>query len=318
MRDVCGLVQHLKRAIHAAIPSSQAPSTAAHAPLAPHAPAESTTPLPSHWFRSAALLDVRGLQVSDAAHSTAPLVDDISLSIAWGEVIGLVGDTASGAREVAQCIAGVLPASGRIRSGSILFNGVELVELPRRSPTPRRNTEIAYLPHDPIGSLDQTVTVGAQLAAPLRSRLGLSKPAAYERSLELLRHAGDKNPVHTFAASPRNVSATLAQRVHIAHALAGSPKLLVADNPTDALTPADGSEILDLLRELQRELDVTMIIATRSVSVAALICHRVAVVRNGAIVEYASASDLVDSPQHTYTRELLCAAENEMPSGQAL
>lgn len=324
MRDACGLVQFLKRAMHCSAPSVQAPSSvtrllrAQNATVASLAPTESATPLPSHWFRSAAVLDVRGLKISTAGPATAPLVDQISLSITRGEVIGLVGDASSGASAVAQGIAGVLPAPAVIESGSILFNGLELVGLPRRTSSPVPDAKIAYLPCDPIASLDQTLTVGAQLAAPLRSRLGLSKPAAYRRSLELLRRAGVENPLHTFAAYPRNISASLAQRVHIAHAIAQNPELLVANRPTDALNETDSTEILDLLRKVQGELDVTMIIVTQSVSVAALICHRVAVVRNGVIVEYASVADLFDSPKHPYTRELLDAEENERACGQAL
>jgi ABC-type dipeptide/oligopeptide/nickel transport system ATPase component len=156
------------------------------------------------------------------------------------------------------------------------------------------------------------------LAAPLRSRGGLSKPAAYERALELLQQAGVERPEQAFTAFPRDVSAALAQRVHIATALAGNPHLLVADNPTDSLDESESSDMLDLLRRLQRERQWAMLIVTRSVTVAALICHRVAVLHSGAIVEYASVTDLFGSPKHPYTRELLSAAENEWPASPAL
>ena len=297
----------------------EAPIVEPDDPSHPFPLAETTAPMPSNWFRSAALLDVRGLQIGAAPQVDAPgLVNGISLSITSGEVVGLVGDASSGALEVGQSIAGVLPPSTSIRSGSILFNGEELVGLAPRYRDLLRTPKIAYLSRDPLGTLDPSVTVGTQLATPLRSSLGLSKPAAYERSIELLRQAGVERPEHAFTSFPRDVSATLALRVQIAGALANDPSLVVADDPTDTLTASDGSEILDLLRRLQRERTLTMIIVTRSVRVAASICHRVAVVRTGAIVEYASVADLFGSPKHPYTRELLYAADTEGPGSPVL
>lgn len=317
MYDARGVFRRRGRVVRTHTPSAEAAMIEPHERIDPATPAETTAPMPSNWFRSAALLDVRGLQVGASAHANAPrLVNGISLSITCGEVVGLVGDDSSGALEVAQCIAGVLPTPATIRSGSILFNGAELVGLPARSRYPLREPKIAYLSRDPLAGLDPAATVGTQLAAPLRSSLGLSKPAAYERSIELLRQAGIERPEHAFTSFPRDVSATLALRVQIAGALAGNPNLVVADDPTDTLTASDSSEILDLMRRLQRER--TMIIVTRSVRVAALICHRVAVVRTGGIVEYASVADLFDSPKHPYTRELLYAAENGRPGSPAL
>ncbi len=319
MCDARSVIRRLNRAVRAGLPSAAPPMNELHDQVVTPSPAETTAPMPSHWFRSAALLDVRGLQVAAAAHSDAPrVVQGISLSITCGEVVGLVGDASSGALEVAQCIAGVLPAPATIRSGSILFNGVELVGLPPRSFSRLHDAQVAYLPRSPLDGLDPNLTVGTQLATPLRSGGGLSKPAAYERSLDLLGQAGVENPEHTFTAYPRDVSATLAQRVHIANALAGSPNLLVADDPTDTLNASDSSDILELLSRLQRERKLTMIFVTRSVRVAALICNRVAVVRTGAIVEYASVADLLGSPKHPYTRELIYAAENESLGSRGL
>ena len=319
MCDARVVLRRLHHAVRAGIPTMEASKTEVHEPIEVSSSTEKTAPMPSHWFRSAALLDVRGLQVSAAAHADAPqLVNGISLSITCGEVVGLVGDAFSGALEVAQSIAGVLPTPASIRSGSILFNGVELVGLHPRSRDRLRGTKIAYLPRDPLHRLDPAATVGAQLAAPLRSSFGLSKPAAYERSLDLLHQVGVEHPEHTFTSYPRDVSAALAQRVQIAGALAGDPNLLVADDPTGTLNKSDSSDILDLLRRLQVERTLTMIVVTRSARVAALICHRVAVLRTGAVVEYASVADLFGSPKHAYTRELLYAADKEWPGSPTL
>lgn len=320
MCDARGLLQRFKRAVGVrgsgnpnSAPREFAPATHRASSCSP----QPSAPLPSHWFRSAALLDVRGLRVVSADIPAATLVDDISLSITWGEVIGLVGEDGSGAVQVAQCIAGVLTPGAKILSGSILFNGAELINSARRSGSSLGDASIAYLPRDPIVNLDATQTIGAQLTAPLRSRFGLSRLAAHQQSIVLLRQAGDTNPLHTVAAYPHEVSAAVAQRVHIAQALAGRPKLLVADNPTAGMSASDGRAIMNLLDALQRELELTVIIVTHSVTVAQLICHRVAIVRAGAIVEYASVTDLVHAPKHPYTRELLSAAGHELP-GPAL
>ncbi|WP_158251192.1 ATP-binding cassette domain-containing protein [Cryobacterium sp. Y11] len=265
-------------------------------------------PMPSHWFRSQTLLDVRGLRVAATPQGNAPsLVGGISLSITRGEVIGLVGDAGSGAVQVAQSIAGVLPTPASIHSGSILFNGLELVGLSRRG-RDRLRGAIAYLPRDPLGSLDPTITVGTQLAAPLRGVIGLSKAVAYTRSLALLSYVGFDRPEEIFMAYPDHLSATQAQRVHIASALAGGPDLIVADDSTKILGAAGATEIFTLLQTLQHTHELTMILVTQSVCVAAQNCHRVAVLRDGAIVEHASVTELVDSPKHPYTRKLLHAA----------
>lgn len=318
MRHSRALLRRLRSALRASVHTIQTPSPETVRHYAHTDLASTAAPLPSHWFRSASLLDVRGLRIVSAGLPATPQVDDISLSITWGEVIGLVGDDASGAREIAQCIAGTLPAPAHIASGSILFNGVELVEGAPRSPVPLRDTRIAYLARESAGILDPSATVGIQLVALLRTRLGLSKSMAHERSLQLLGHAGIENALRASGSAPRDLSPLMAQRVQIAFALAGNPKLLIADNPTDALNAPERAEILNLLRDLRREFDLTMIIVTRSVAVAALICDRVAVLQDGAIVEYSSVSNLFHSPMHPYTRELLHAEGAHRPGCQAL
>ncbi|MDJ0338579.1 ATP-binding cassette domain-containing protein [Cryobacterium sp. PH31-O1] len=319
MCDARGVFRRLNRVVRAGIPSAAAAMIEPPERIASPIPAETTAPMPSNWFRSAALLDVRGLEIGATAHANAPrLVNGVSLSITSGEVVGLVGDDSSGALQVAQSIAGVLPRPATIRSGSILFNGEELVGLPARSRYPRRDPRIAYVSRDPRAGLDPAATVGTQLAAPLRSTLGLSKPAAYERSIELLHQAGVERPEHAFTSFSRDLPPTMALRVQIAGALAGNPNLVVADDPSDTLTASDSSEIFELLEQLQHKRTLTMIIVTRSMRVAARICHRVAVVRTGGIVEYASVADLFDFPKHPYTRELLYAAEEDWPGSRAL
>lgn len=280
----------------------------------PHAPGVASDPVPSTWFRSSAVLDVRGLHVSPAAEADAELVTGISLSVTRGEVVGLFGEPGCGTAEIALAVTGLLPATA-IRAGSIMFNGIELVGMSERGLARLRGLKISYVPRQPAGSLDPSFTVGSQLAAPMRINLGLSRAAAVQRSLELLDRVGIVDPRTTFQVFPRELSEGAAQRVLIAGAISCDPELLVADEPTAALDGIGQTEILDLLRDLQTERQLTMILATHSFGIIADYCHRVAVVRSGAVVEYASVQELVDSPRHPYTRHLLNSSGRAARSG---
>jgi len=280
----------------------------------PDAPRPSDDPMPSNWFRSSALLDVRGLCISPAAEPHAPkLVSGISLAVTRGEVIGLLGEPGSGTTEIALAVAGLLPAAAAVRAGSILFDEQELIGMSERSLSRLRGLKISYVPREPMRTLDPACTIGRQLAGPMRVNLGLSRATARRRALELLDRVGIADPRATFASFPRDVTGEIAQRVLIAGAVSCDPELLVADDPTDALDGTSQAGILELLRDLQRERQLTMILATHSFGVIASNCHRVAVVQAGTVVEYASVRDLFDSPKHPYTRHLLDSARRIAP-----
>ncbi|WP_166671273.1 ATP-binding cassette domain-containing protein [Cryobacterium psychrophilum] len=280
---------------------------------APSGPGTSEEPLPSTWFRSSALLDVRGLRIA-VAPDTPEIVSGVSLTIAAGQIVGLLGGSDSGALEIALAASGLLAPATRITGGSILFNGVELVGLSERDATRLRGTNISYIPRAPAESLDGAFSIGDHLQAPLRKTLGLSRAASKRRSLELLDKVGFTDPRATFRLFPDDLTPLMAQRVLIAGAISCDPALLVADNPTLALDPVDVIAVIDLLHKLQDELAFTLMIVTESVTVLAASCRHVAVVQAGTIVEHASVPDLLASPQHDYTRRLVATAGSAGPA----
>jgi peptide/nickel transport system permease protein len=177
-----------------------------------------------------------------------------------------------------------------------------------------RGRRISYVPQEPMSNLDPSFTVGSQLVEPLRLCLGLSKAAAKQRALELLARVGLPDPARTFASYPHELSGGMAQRVLIAGAVSCEPDLIIADEPTTALDVTVQAEILDLLRDLQRELNTAMILVTHNFGVVADLCDRVAVMQEGQIVETGLVRDIFKRPQHAYTQSLLAAILEDAPA----
>ncbi|MBC7304854.1 MAG: ABC transporter ATP-binding protein, partial [Nocardia sp.] len=164
---------------------------------------------------------------------------------------------------------------------------------------------IAYVPQEPMTNLDPSVTVGAQLVEGVRAATPMSRREARERVIALLGKVGIADPRRTFSAYPHQISGGMAQRVLIAGAVASRPRVLIADEPTTALDVTVQAEILDLLRDLQQELDMAVLLVTHNFGVVADLCDRVAVMRSGEIVETGSTTGLFEAPRHEYTRMLL-------------
>lgn len=260
------------------------------------------------------LLSVRDLEVSygvDDAQNT--VVHHVSLDIAPGEVLGLVGESGSGKTQTAFSVLGLLPDGGWVSRGSIRFDGTELTELASAQRRKLRGNSIAYIPQEPLSNLDPSYRIGRQLTEPLRSSLGMSKKAAKERALSLLAKVGIPDPEATFRAYPHEISGGMAQRVLIAGAVAGEPKLLIADEPTTALDVTVQAEVLDLLRDLQRETHMAVLLVTHNFGVVADICDRVAVMQHGRIVETNDVETILQNPSEPYTRTLLDSMLEEGP-----
>ena len=256
-----------------------------------------------------ALLDVRDLAVGYPARDgiIQLVVDDVSLSVKRGEVHGLIGESGSGKTQTAFAILGVLPEGGRIVRGEINFDGKSLLASGEKAFSEVRGKRIAYIPQEPMSNLDPSFTVGSQLVEPLRVCLGMTRKQATGRALELLDHVGINDPRRTFKAYPHEISGGMAQRVLIAGAVSCSPDLLIADEPTTALDVTVQAEVLDLLRDLQRESNMGMILVTHNFGVVADICDRVSVMRHGRIVESGEVRSVFASPQHSYTQALFDA-----------
>ncbi|WP_439680180.1 dipeptide/oligopeptide/nickel ABC transporter permease/ATP-binding protein [Embleya sp. MST-111070] len=255
-----------------------------------------------------ALLVVDGLEVAyPTPGGEAAVVDAVSLSVDRGEILGLVGESGCGKTQTALAVLRLLPAGGEIRAGRVVFDGRDLAALSEREVNALRGRRIGYIPQDPMSNLDPSFRIGSQLVEPLRAHLGLSRDGARRRALELLDRVGIADPARVFAAYPHQVSGGMAQRILIAGAVAAEPDLLIADEPTTALDVTVQAEILDLLRSLQREHGMGMILVTHDLGVVADICDRVAVMYAGEIVETATSADLFARPAHPYSAALLAA-----------
>jgi len=239
------------------------------------------------------------------------VVHDANLSINRGEIVGLVGESGSGKTQTSLALLGLLPQGGTILDGSIVFDGIDLTKISAREYDKLRGRRISYIPQEPMSNLDPSFTIGSQLVEPLRIVMGLSKPDAKARALELLGMVGLPNPAKTFSSYPHEISGGQAQRVLIARALSCNPDLIIADEPTTALDVTIQAEILDLIRDLQEKTGVAVILVTHNFGVVADLCDRVAVMQNGRIVESGGILDIFDNPKHSYTKELLAAIMDE-------
>ncbi|MEV7631868.1 dipeptide/oligopeptide/nickel ABC transporter permease/ATP-binding protein [Microbacterium sp. NPDC089318] len=261
-----------------------------------------------------ALLSVTDLAVSYPVEGTErkTVVRGVDITIRPGEILGLVGESGSGKTQTAFSILGVLPREAEISSGSVLFQGRDLAALSEKELERVRGGQIAYIPQEPMSNLDPSYTVGAQLVEGLRASVpGLSRAEAKARMLEMLARVEIVDPERVFAAYPHEISGGMAQRVLIAGAVASRPALLIADEPTTALDVTVQAEILDLIRDLQAEMGMAVLLVTHNFGVVADICSRVAVMQNGSLIEEGGLHDIFARPQHPYTQALLAGILDE-------
>lgn len=265
---------------------------------------------------SETVLQVRDLRVGydqpDRSH--IEVVHGVSLDIRRGEVHGLIGESGSGKTQTAFAVLGLLPRGGTVTGGSILYEGTELADASERVYSGIRGKRIGYIPQEPMSNLDPSFTIGSQLVEPLRKNLGLSTAAARRQALDLLARVGIPQPARTFDAYPFEVSGGMAQRVLIAGAVSTDPDLIIADEPTTALDVTVQAEVLDLLRDLQAERNMAMLLVTHNFGVVADLCDRVTVMQNGRFVEQGPVRAIFTNAQHPYTKTLLDAILDEGPA----
>ena len=239
----------------------------------------------------------------DAVHP----VDGVSFTVRRGETVGLVGESGCGKTMTAMSIMKMLPPGGRIASGSVELSGQDLVPLDAAQMRRVRGRQVATVFQDPMTSLNPTMTIGDQIAGPVRVHLGHSRAAARRRAEEVLGLVGVPRPAERLDAFPHQLSGGLRQRVMIAMALSCEPKLLIADEPTTALDVTIQAQILHLLDDLKARLDMGMLLVTHDMGVIAGRADRVLVMYAGRIVEAAPTEVLFASPRHPYTEALLGA-----------
>jgi oligopeptide transport system ATP-binding protein len=255
------------------------------------------------------LLEVKGLK-TDFLSEGAPrrIVDEISFYIGKGEVLGVVGESGSGKSVTAKSILRLIPSPpGQIVGGEILFEGKDILKLDIQGLRHIRGNEISMIFQEPMSSLNPVFTCGDQIIEAITLHQKLDKKEARARAIEMLKKVGIQMPEERIDCYPHELSGGMRQRVMIAMALSCTPKLLIADEPTTALDPTIQAQILELIRNVQQELGMSVMYITHDLGVVAETCDRVMVMYAGRIVEKAAVKDLFRRPDHPYTQGLLKA-----------
>jgi ABC-type dipeptide/oligopeptide/nickel transport system ATPase component len=253
------------------------------------------------------LLDVQHLAVTFDPGSATRVVDDVSFTIAPGETLGLVGESGSGKSVTAFAILRLLQPPGQVVGGQILFEGRDLLTLPERDMRAVRGARISLIFQEPMTALNPVMRVGDQIAEALTAHGMASRTEARARAVELLAAVRIGDPSRRVRDYPHQLSGGMRQRVMIAIALACRPPLVIADEPTTALDVTIQAQMLDLIRQLQAELGLALLLITHDFGVVAEMADRVAVMRAGQIVEDGPVRQILRTPSHEYTRQLLAA-----------
>jgi oligopeptide/dipeptide ABC transporter ATP-binding protein len=233
-------------------------------------------------------------------------VDSVSLSLNQGKSLALVGESGCGKTMLALSILGLIPSPpGKITSGRVIFDGRDLTSLPEKALRAIRGNQISMIFQEPMSALNPVFRVGAQISEPLIFHKNYSKEQAREKVIELLRLVGIPAPEKRCNDFPHQLSGGMRQRIIIAMALACSPRIILADEPTTALDVTIQAQILDLIKDLQEKSRTSTVFITHDLGVVAQVCDEMAVMYAGRIVEHGSVADILTSPGHPYTRGLL-------------
>lgn len=269
---------------------------------------EPGTAVPAEVPDPDAVLSVRSLSVELSSDGAAvPVLDSVSFDIRPGEAFGVVGESGCGKTMTARALMGLLPAGARVSGGQIVFEGRDLTALQPGEMARLRGRRMAMIFQDAMASLDPAWRVGALVAESVRRHEGLNRAKARQRVLELLDMVGIPDPVRAAGLYPHEMSGGMAQRVGLARALAGHPRLLIADEPTTALDVTVQSEVLDLIRQIQQREQMAVLLVTHDWGVVADLCRRAMVMYAGQVVEQAAVETVFAAPLHPYTVGLLQA-----------
>ena len=266
-----------------------------------------------------ALLEVKELRTSfftDAGEVKA--VDGISFQLDRGKVLGIVGESGSGKSVTAYSIMQILAPTGKIIGGSVKLDGQELVNAGEKVLRTVRGNKVSIIFQDPMTSLNPTYTVGHQLMEAILLHTNRNKQQARERALEMLRLVNINQPEKRLKQYPFELSGGMRQRVMIAMALACEPDILIADEPTTALDVTIQAQILELMRDLQKQLGMAIIMITHDLGVVAQMCDEVVVMYAGSICEQGTADEIFYNPRHEYTKGLMRSIPTADTKGQRL
>ena len=254
------------------------------------------------------LLEVRNLRVEfPTRHGTLCAVDDLSFEIAPGETLGVVGESGAGKSLTGMAIIGLLDPPGRIAAGEIRLEGERIDNLSREALRRIRGKRIGAIFQDPLTSLNPLFTIGEQLVETIETHLGTGHGAARRRAIELLSEVGIPAPELRIDQYPHHFSGGMRQRVVIALALAGNPRLIIADEPTTALDVSIQAQIITLLKRLAAEHNTAVMLITHDMGVIAETADRVAVLYAGRLAEIGPVREVIHAPRHPYTRGLMAS-----------
>ena len=265
------------------------------------------------------LLSVEGLRTEFATSAgVVRAVDGVSFTVDRGELLGLVGESGCGKSVTSLSIMRLVPPPGKIVAGRIRLDGEDLLDKDAEAMRRVRGARIGMVFQEPMTSLNPVFSIGDQIATAVLAHAGGSRRAAWERAVDMLDHVQMPSARERARDYPHQLSGGLRQRAMIALALAPGPQLLIADEPTTALDVTIQAQILDLLRRLQAERGMAVLLITHDLGVVAELCHRVAIIYAGRIVEMAPTANIFGEPLHPYTRGLLRCLPHPSRFGQPL
>jgi peptide/nickel transport system ATP-binding protein len=253
------------------------------------------------------LLDIRELDLMLQGQTPRRLLRRASLQVAPGQIVGLVGESGAGKTMVSRVVLGIAPFNTRITHGHVVFDGRNITHLPEAQRRSLLGREIAFIPQNPMTALNPVERIEPQVTDVLRMHLNLARGAARDRALAMLREVHLREPEKILRQYPHELSGGMRQRVLIAIAFSCKPKLVIADEPTTALDVTVQKQILQLIRELQRNSGTAILFITHDLGVVAKLCDHVAVMHSGRVIESAPAAQLFANPVHDYTRALFAA-----------
>jgi ABC-type dipeptide/oligopeptide/nickel transport system ATPase component len=236
-------------------------------------------------------------------------VDDVSFSVGRGEVLGILGESGSGKSTIAHSIMRLIYPPGKIVSGEIILDNLDLLKVSEEAMIKIRGAKISMIFQDPFTSLNPVYTVGDQIAEAIRLHQGLNRRKAWDKAIQMLETVHIKDPSARVRDYPHQFSGGMRQRVMIAMALACQPELLIADEPTTALDVTIQAEILKLLREIQEKFKLSVVYITHNFGIIRAICQRVIVLYKGKLVEEGKVNEVISSPQNDYTKRLIFCLE---------
>ena len=266
------------------------------------------------------VLEVQNLKTSFKSRGQeVQAVRGVGFTVEKGEIMGLVGESGSGKSVTMKAVIGILPENARIECDSLKLNGKELTELSADQYRKLRGKEMTMIFQDPMTALNPLKKIGAQLEEVILRHGNCTKQEAKAKAIEMLRKVGIPVPEQRVKQYPHEFSGGMRQRVLIAMALACEPQLLIADEPTTALDVTIQAQILDLLKELQKEYETSIVLITHDMGVVATVCDKISIMYGGLIMETGKTDEIFYNPKHPYTKALLRAIPSvDLPEGERL